>query len=104
MFKEFKEKKVLRFRDFDEARGFIENLSKESIDAIDYMIFHKEYYFLLKNLANQVDVDLEIISYIFSNLPCLKRKEDFELIKEIYENREDAREIIDTYLKTCEVN
>jgi hypothetical protein len=43
-----KEDKFSRFKEFDEARVYIETFNKDSFDAIDYMIDHKEFYFYLK--------------------------------------------------------
>jgi len=88
-----------RFKEFDEARSFIENmnLTKDTFDAIDYMIAHKEFYFLLKNLAKQ-DVDKKIVDYVFFNLPCLKREEDYEMFFKLLDKYKNS--LID-YLKSC---
>ncbi|NPA11625.1 MAG: hypothetical protein GXO62_05235 [Epsilonproteobacteria bacterium] len=96
MFKSFSEEKVLRFREFDDARGDIEHFNENSLDAIDYMISHKEYYFLLKNLLNQLP-DEKIADYIFLNLPCLKREEDLEIIEKLM----DKYPVVKDYLKSC---
>ena len=104
MFKEFKEEKIFRFKEFDEARGFIENLkdNKNTFEAIDYMINHKEYYFLLKNVLLQADAKINVISYLFYNLPCLKREDDLEVIEKILKiANEKLKSIIIDYLKTC---
>jgi len=101
MFANFEEKNFMRFREFDEARGFIENLDSNSYDAIDYMIYHKEYYFLLKNILKQLNKIIEI-NYIFLNLPCLSRKDDFEMLEKIFiDGDSQIRHIIIDYLKSC---
>ena len=91
--------KIKRFKEFDEARSFIEAMkpSKDTFDAIDYMITHKEFYFLLKNLAEQ-NVDKKIVDYIFFNLPCLKREEDYEVFFKLLDKYKSS--LID-YLKSC---
>jgi len=96
MFKNFEEKRIDRFKEFDEARGYIENFSSNSFLAIDYMIDHKEYYFLLKNVLKQLPKE-EIVEYIFYNLPCLKRKEDLEILLELF----DKYKIVKKYAIAC---
>jgi len=90
---------IKRFKEFDEARSYIENLkpTKDTFDAIDYMIAHKEFYFLLKNLSKQ-NVDKKVVDYIFFNLPCLKREEDYEVFFKLLDKYKDS--LID-YLKSC---
>jgi len=105
MFKEFEEDRIFRFREFDEARGFIENFKddKDTYESIDYMISHKEYYFLLKNILKQLNTKKNIFAYIFFNMPCLKREEDLELIIDILKNsNEILKKIIIDYIKSCE--
>jgi len=97
MFISHKEEKFLRFKEFDEARKFIENFSENSFDAIDYMIDHKEYYFLLKNILKNLP-DKKIVEYIFLRLPCLKREFDIELLKKLYSHYSS---VINIYLKKC---
>ena len=104
MFKQFEEEKIFRFKEFDEARVYIENLqdSKDTFEAIDYMINHKEYYFLLKNVLLQTDAKISVIAYLFYNLPCLKRENDLEVIEKILKiANEKLQSIIIDYLKTC---
>jgi len=102
MFATFKEQNFMRFKEFDEARNFIENLNQNSIDAIDYMIYHKEYYFLLKNILKQLDKKMQI-NYIFLNLPCLNREDDFEMLEQIYHKGDDEiKLIVIDYLKSCQ--
>jgi len=93
-----KKQKFLRFKEFDEAREDIENFHKNSYDAIDYMIDHKEFYFLLKNVLKNLP-DENLVEYIFLRLPCLKRVTDIEILKELYTYYPS---IIDIYLKKCE--
>ena len=99
-----------RFLEFDEARKYIENmrLNKEkTLEAIDYMINHKEYYFLLKNLVNQFvdkeEGDKELFDYIFSRLTdCPKRKEDADLYKKIIKSQNKAlKESFFEFIKNC---
>jgi hypothetical protein len=101
MFSQFEPDKIFRFKEFDEARVFIEKFedNKNSYEAIDYMISHKEYYFLLKNIKLQKPKK-SIISYIFFNIPCLKREEDLEMIIDIL-SIPHAKEIVIEYLKSC---
>jgi hypothetical protein len=96
LFREFKAKKIERFKEFDEARKFIENFGKNSFDAIDYMIDHKEYYFLLKNVLKQLP-DNEIVEYVFYNLPCLRREEDMEIFLALF----DKYPVVRDYVKAC---
>jgi len=103
MFASFHEEPIFRFREFDEARGFIEDLqdNKDTYEAIDYMINHKEYYFLLKNLKAQLNKS-KIGVYIFLNLPCLKREDDLELIEYMLKHSDEVlKEGIVDYLKSC---
>ncbi|GAB6074294.1 hypothetical protein [Nautilia lithotrophica] len=104
MFKSFEEEKIFRFKEFDEAREFIENFrdNKDTFEAIDYMINHKEYYFLLKNIINQLNTKKSILAYLFFNLPCLKREEDLELIIQILKKADNIlKKIVIDYVKSC---
>jgi hypothetical protein len=92
-----KEDKFSRFKEFDEARVYIETFNKDSFDAIDYMIDHKEFYFLLKNILKNLPKK-EFVEYIFLRLPCLKRKDNIEMLKNIYPK---YPEIIYIYLQKC---
>ncbi len=109
-FTEFKENKPVRFKEFDEARVYIENmfLNKElTYEAVDYMIKHKEYYFLLKNLikqfANSREGNRELFDYIFLRIDeCPKRKEDIELYKKIIHSKnKDLKESFLEFAKKC---
>jgi len=79
------------------------NLTKE---AVDYMITHKEYFFLLKNIVKQFykgGGSRELFDYIFSRLTdCPKRSSDINLYLKIIESpNSDLRESFIEYLKTC---
>lgn len=108
-FKKFKEEKPYRFKEFDEARIYIEDMSIDinlTREAIDYMITHKEYFFLLKNIVNQFYKEggnRELFDYIFSRLTdCPKRSSDIDLYLKIIESpNRDLREAFIAYLKTC---
>jgi len=104
MFAKFEEEPIFRFKEFDEARVYIENFqdNKDTFEAIDYMINHKEYYFLLKNILNQPNLKKSILSYLFFNLPCLKREEDLEILIQILQHIDQiGKNIIIDYIKTC---
>ncbi len=98
MFKKFEEKNFYRFKEFDEARKFIEDFSysKDTFEAIDYMINHKEYYFLLKNILKQLP-DERIVEYVFFNLPCLKREEDLDVLIHLL----SRYSVVKNYIKSC---
>ncbi len=90
-FKQFKEYLPPRFKEFDEARKYIENMDLSNdltYEAIDYMISHKEYYFLIKNIVKQFADNNkgseEFFKYVFFRIDkCPKRQEDFDLYKKI---------------------
>ncbi len=75
-----------RFREFDEARVYIEKFEEHNFAdvcaAIDYMLVHKEYYYLLKTLYNKrFDKGVEeVAEYLFLRLECLQRGEDQEIL------------------------
>ncbi len=108
-FKKFKEEKPYRFKEFDEARIYIEDMSIDTNltrEAVDYMITHKEYFFLLKNIINQFYKEggnRELFDYIFSRLTeCPKRSSDIDLYLKIIESpNRNLRETFVEYLKTC---
>ncbi len=106
-FKEFKETFPHRFKSFEEAKEKInENHKQEQLDAIDYMVNHKEYYFLLKNLIDNYAEgggNKALFDYIFFQLKdCPKRSEDIELYKKILQcNNKDLRLSFLEYLKMC---
>lgn len=104
MFKGFEEDKIFRFKEFDEARIYIENFKddKDTFEAVDYMINHKEYYFLLKNVLKQIDTKKNILAYLFFNLPCLKREEDLDLLIKIVKRSDRIlKKIVIDYIKSC---
>ena len=104
MFKGFEEEKFFRFKEFDEARKYIENFQddRDTYEAIDYMINHREYYFLLKNVVKQIDTKKNILAYLFFNLPCLKRDEDLEKIITILKKADEIlKKIVIDYIKSC---
>ena len=81
---------IIRFMEFDEARVYIENMKKDeekTLSAIDYMITHKEYYFLLKNLLKNIQngtLDRKIYEYAllsYNKCPC--EPEELEIIEQI---------------------
>ena len=108
-FKKFKEDKPYRFKEFDEARIYIEDMSIDTNltrEAVDYMITHKEYFFLLKNIINQFYKEggnRELFDYILSRLTeCTKRSSDIDLYLKIIESpNRNLRETFVEYLKTC---
>ncbi len=84
------EGKVIRFMEFDEARVYIENMKGHPenfvLSAIDYMVDHKEYYFLFKNLYAQFGDSggEEYIEYLFSRMKrCCERSQDTLLLKKM---------------------
>jgi len=108
-FKKFKEERPYRFKEFDEVRVYIEDMSIDTNltkEAVDYMITHKEYFFLLKNIVKQFykgGGSRELFDYIFSRLTdCPKRSSDINLYLKIIESpNSDLRESFIEYLKTC---
>ena len=112
--KQLQPKQITRFKEFDEAREFIIKwplYERELVfAAIDYMIVHKEYYFLLKNLfSHNLEENNEyleqIIDYLFSRLECLKRKEDKqELKKLLLSNNKHLSDITFSYILDCYKN
>jgi hypothetical protein len=92
-FKKFEEQKIHRFKDFDEARIYIEDMNKDTnltLEAIDYMVSRKEYNFLLKNLLNQFyerGGSSQLFDYFFSKLSdCPRRESDIRLYLKILES------------------
>ena len=81
--------KIARFREFDEAKGVIENFKQKDAEdifaAIDYMLVHKEYYYLLKTIyrfCNEIGIE-RVASYLFARLECLGRDEDKKMLKRV---------------------
>ena len=81
-----------RFKEFDEARTYIEEWEKYSFEdvclAIDYMLVHKEYYYLLKTLYSKHlrKKAEEVADYLFSRLNCLSRQVDRDMIFKFLES------------------
>lgn len=75
-----------RFKEFDEARVYIENWEDYQFEmtcsAIDYMLIHKEYYYLLKTIYHKRFCEgvEKVVDYLFSRMECLSRQEDKEMI------------------------
>ena len=100
---------IQRFKEFDEARVFIEDMSKDeenTLAAIDYMITHKEYYFLLKNLLKNIKnnrINRKMYEYALLSLDkCPKREEEKEIYRQILRTERTAfvEPLID-FLKSC---
>ncbi len=100
---------IHRFKEFDEARVFIEDMSKDeesTLAAIDYMITHKEYYFLLKNLLKNIKsnkINRKMYEYALLSLDkCPKREEEKEIYRQILRTERTAfvEPLID-FLKSC---
>lgn len=78
--------KIIRFKSFEEAKDVFVDESRdidERIEALDYMINHKEIWFILKTLSELFPTnDMKyhpIIDYAFAHFDVKpKRKEDFE--------------------------
>lgn len=108
-FKEFEEHKHFRFNEFDEARKYIEDMTIDigkTLEAIDYMVSRKEYYFLLKNLVEQFfesGGNSQLFDYFFSKLSeCPKRSIDLELYIKILDSpNEILKKSFVSYLKSC---
>ncbi|WP_457638774.1 HEAT repeat domain-containing protein [Persephonella sp.] len=114
MFKKYdkgQEVLIKRFREFDEARKYIEDPSSYDeetvLSAVDYMITHKEYYFLLKNLYRQIQekkINRKLLEYAFMNLGsvCPKRKEEKEIYLNILKTGiPDYTQPLEQFLKSC---
>ena len=78
--------KIVRFKSFEEAKGVFVDENKnidERIEALDYMINHREIWFVLKTLSELFPTNEmkyhPLIDYAFANFDVKpKRKEDFE--------------------------
>ena len=78
--------KIIRFKSFEEAKDVFVDEGRdidERIEALDYMINHKEIWFILKTLSELFPTnDMKyhpIIDYAFAHFDVKpKRKEDFE--------------------------
>ncbi|WP_457639476.1 hypothetical protein [Persephonella sp.] len=108
-FKKFEEHYPHRFKEFDEARVYIENMTLDfqlTLEAVDYMSTHKQYTFLLENLLRQFfheGGNSQLFDYVFSKLSdCPKRKEDLHLYIQILTSPNPAlKKSFIGYLKTC---
>ena len=110
MFKKLEEPyHIQRFKEFDDARVFIEDMGQgeeDTIAAIDYMITHKEYYFLLKNLLKNIKnnkINRKMFEYALLSLDiCPKREEEKEIYRQILKTERIAfvEPMVD-FLKTC---
>ncbi|SNZ10137.1 hypothetical protein SAMN06265182_1750 [Persephonella hydrogeniphila] len=108
-FKKFEEQKIHRFKDFDEAKVYIEDMNKDinlTFEAIDYMVSRKEYHFLLKNLVRQFynsGGSPQLFDYFFSKLSdCPGRKTDIEIYFKILESpNKTLKSSFTGYLKAC---
>ncbi len=99
---------IPRFREFDEARVYIEDMNKDKdlvISAVDYMITHKEYYFLLKNLYEHIkknELKREFFEYALMSFDiCPKRKEELNIYYEILKMENGYSKDIIEFLKVC---
>jgi len=97
---------IPRFNEFDEARVYIEDMKKDKelvISAIDYMITHKEYYFLLKNMYRHIknnELEREIFEYALMSLDiCPKRKDELNIYLEILKLKNGYSKDIVEFLK-----
>ncbi len=105
------EQHIIRFNEFDEARPFITSWHKHQLDhvfaAIDYMLGHKEYYFVLKNFTTPyaqmyTSKYRNIIEYLFARLDCLKRGADKkELKKLLLHPNPHISQIVLSYILHC---
>ncbi|BCD61467.1 hypothetical protein NitYY0826_C0319 [Nitratiruptor sp. YY08-26] len=101
---------ISRFKEFQEASRYIEAFEEYSEEevfaAIDYMLVHKEFHYLLRTLLQQCQKkDIEkLSSYIFARLNCLKREEDQQLLQELLacQNRGIQHNTIAYILACCE--
>ena len=108
-FKKFEEHLPHRFREFDEARKYIENMlldTKLTQEAIDYMISRREYHFILKNLISQFYQEggsKQLFDYLFSKFTeCPKRVSDLEIYIKILDSpNETLKKSFLGYLKSC---
>ncbi len=109
MFKKYKKTKIHRFKEFDEARVYIENPEKDrelTYKAIDYMIIHKEFYYLLRQLFNHIknkNLDSKFWEYALSNMSsCPSRREELEIYLHILKHEDkNYREPLVKYLTGC---
>ncbi|WP_456382579.1 hypothetical protein [Persephonella sp.] len=108
-FKRFEEYHPHRFMEFDEARIYIEDMLKDpqmTQEAVDYMVHHRQYHFLLKNLISQFyqgGGNRQLFDYIFSKLSeCPRRNEDLQLYIQILDAPNNLlRDSFLGYLRSC---
>ena len=83
---------IRRFREFDEARVYVEDMSgkgEDVLSAIDYMITHNHHYFLLKNLLRNIEnktITIQVFEYAllsYGKCPC--SPEELQILKRIIE-------------------
>ena len=109
MFKKYKKTQLYRFKEFDEARIYIENPEKDkdlTYKAIDYMITHKEFYYLLKQLFYHIkekNLDYRFWEYALLNMSvCPSRKEELEIYLYILKHGDqEYKEPLLRYLASC---
>jgi hypothetical protein len=110
MFKKYERNGLIkRFKEFDEVRKYIENMEKldeNTMAAIDYIITHKEYYFLIKTLYEKLgkkNIQTKLYDYIFFSMDiCPRRKEDYEIyLKVLKSSNFFLKKSLIEFLKTC---
>ncbi len=109
MFRKYKKTKIHRFKEFDEARIYIENPEKDrdlTYKAIDYMITHKEFYYLLKQFFYHIknkSLDHRFWEYALLNMSyCPSRKEELEIYLHVLKHgKKEYREPLLEYLSGC---
>ncbi|NPA16420.1 MAG: HEAT repeat domain-containing protein [Aquificae bacterium] len=101
---------IKRFREFDEARKYIEDISaydtETVLSAVDYMITHQEYYYLLKNLYRQIlegKLPRNVYEYALMNMKvCPRRQEEKEIYLKILSTHKDVyTQPLVEFLKSC---
>ncbi|BCD59542.1 MULTISPECIES: hypothetical protein [unclassified Nitratiruptor] len=101
---------ISRFREFLEAREYIESFEKHEEDdvfaAIDYMLIHKEYHYLLRMILEHCQKPgiEKLSSYVFARLDCLKREEDKKLLQQLLlcKNNGIGKNVFTYILSCCE--
>jgi len=102
------EEKIVRFKSFEEAKAVFIDENKnidERIEALDYIINHKEIWFVLNMLnklfkVNKIEYH-PLIDYAFSHFDIKpKRKEDFEeMFKALKSDNAYLRNAVIEFLK-----
>ncbi|BAF69388.1 hypothetical protein [Nitratiruptor sp. SB155-2] len=101
---------ISRFREFLEAREYIESFENYEEDdvfaAIDYMLIHKEYHYLLRMILEHCQKPgiERLSSYVFARLDCLKREEDQKLLQQLLlcKNNSIGKNVFTYILSCCE--